>query len=289
MRIALTGANGFLGRHLTRVFLARGWQVVGLVRNPAAIESPQQNAASYFRYAFPNELDTTAFVKPVDVLVHCAFEMRARREDYSINRTAAVFLKKQPARRLVFISSMSAHGDAESLYGIEKLHIESMLDPKRDLSVRPGFIIGDGGVFMNLARSIRTLPVIPLFYGGRQPIQTVHLDDLTEAVAVAIERDVTGLISYGEREPVLLRDFYAAIASGLAVKRPFVPVPAGLALMALRSAEKMGLRLPMTSENLLGLKHLIAVDTAGAAQQLGVTARPMAESLSTVDWGALCG
>jgi nucleoside-diphosphate-sugar epimerase len=34
VRIAVTGADGFLGTHLCEAFLARGRQVYGLVRNP---------------------------------------------------------------------------------------------------------------------------------------------------------------------------------------------------------------------------------------------------------------
>ena len=286
MRIALTGADGFLGRNLTRTFLARGWDVIGLIRNPEAKRMPKDRA-TYFHFAFPNDLDSRAFVAPVDVLVHCAFAMKGK--NLAANRVAAAFLKQQPAGRFLFISSMSAHAAAESQYGREKLYIESTLDWTSDLSLRPGFIIGNGGVFANLTRSIQKLPVIPLFYGGRQPIQTVHVADLCKAIANAIERNMTGIVTYAEARPVPLREFYAAIAAGLKVTRPFIPVPGALALQALRVAEKAGLSLPMTSENLLGLKHLIEVEVTGDIERLGAPPRTMKESLSKIDWKALCG
>jgi nucleoside-diphosphate-sugar epimerase len=285
MRIALTGADGFLGRHLTRTFLAREWRVTGLIRNPGT-KHLLNDRASYFHFAFPNELDERAFSEPVDVLVHCAFAMKVGRRNYPINRQATAFLTRQKAERFLFISSMSAHDKAESLYGREKLYIESMLDAQRDLIMRPGFVIGDGGVFANLVRSIRNLPVIPLFYGGNQPIQTVHVDDLCVATANAIERGITGVVNYGEPKPVFLRDLYRTIAERLGVRRPFIRLPGGLILMGMRSVERMGLSLPITSENLLGLKHLIEVDTARDVERLGFTPRTMKESLATVDWSA---
>jgi NADH dehydrogenase len=283
MRIALTGADGFLGTHLSVEFRRRGWGVAGLVRNPSE-KPPPPEGVHYFHYAFPDQLDTTALDEPVDALVHCAYAMNVQSQ---INRQAAAFLQGQKTKQFLFISSMSAHPAAESHYGREKLYIESTLDPARDLSIRPGFIIGDGGVFANLARSIRKLPVVPLFYGGQQPIQTVHVDDLCAAIANAIELGVTGLVSYGELQPIPLREFYAAIAAGLAVRRPAIPMPGDLTFEALRIAERLGLRLPMTSENLLGLKRLIAVNVASDIERLGVTPRPMRESLKTVDWNAL--
>jgi nucleoside-diphosphate-sugar epimerase len=287
VKIAVTGADGFLGTHLCEAFLARGWQVYGLVRNPE--RKRVLPGVIYRHYAFPADLSQRD--DDVDVIVHCAFAMQAvdaRR--YAMNREAALFLRRQyPGTRMVFISSMSAHEGAESLYGREKLHIESTLDASRDAWIRPGFIIGNGGVFKNLAGSIRKLPLIPLFYGGMQPIQTVHVEDLTECVCAVVERGICGLIRYGEREAVLLRDFYAAIAAGLGVKRPLVRLPGALTLAGLRMAEGAGLRLPMTSQNLLGLKHLIRVDAAADIARLGLPEpRVMGESLSGVDWGVLC-
>jgi nucleoside-diphosphate-sugar epimerase len=286
MRIAITGADGFLGRHLAQSFRARGWDVVGLIRSPERKRLPA-DGVRYYHYAFPTDLDPEAFSEPVDVLVHCAFAMKATKANYSVNREAAAFLELRPAKRFVFISSMSAHAAAESLYGREKLFIEGTLDLSRDLAIRPGFIIGDGGVFTNLAQTIRKLPAIPLFYGGRQPIQTVHVDDLCAALGNAIDGNVTGLVSYGELQPIELRVFYKSIASGLGVKRPLVPFPGGLALMGMRIAEGMGLRLPMTSENLLGLKRLIAVEVGRDIERMGVRPRTMEQSLATIKWSEL--
>lgn len=288
MRVAITGADGFLGTHLCEAFLARGWQVQGLVRDPE--RKRRLPGVLYRHYAFPDDLGPDSSASTPDLLVHCAFAMQAvDAERYAVNRRAADFLRRQyPGTRMLFVSSMSAHERAESLYGREKLHIESTLDPTRDAWIRPGFIVGHGGVFQNLVGSIRKLPLIPLFYGGMQPIHTVHVEDLAIGICAIAERGHLGLIRYGEPQPVLLRDFYLAIAEGLGVRRPLVPLPSDLTLAALRLAERAGLRLPMTSQNLLGLKHLIRVDVAPDLERFGLPQpRSMRESLSTVDWGAL--
>jgi nucleoside-diphosphate-sugar epimerase len=285
VRIAVTGADGFLGTHLCEAFLARRWQVYGLVRNPE--RKRLLPGVTYRHYAFPAELSQR---DEVDLIVHCAFAMQAVDAGrYAVNREAADFLRRQyPQTPMLFVSSMSAHEGAESLYGREKLHIESTLSSSRDAWIRPGFIIGNGGVFKNLVGSIRKLPLIPLFYGGMQPIQTVHVEDLAACICAIVERNHCGLIRYGERQPVLLRDFYAAIAAGLEVKRPLVPLPGALTLAGLRIAESAGLRLPMTSQNLLGLKQLIRVDAAADIARLGLPEpRTMKDSLSKVDWSVL--
>lgn len=284
MRILITGADGFLGSRLLARMRREGWDAAGLVRNPSTKQLP---AGEYFHYAFPAEIDPQAFASPVDVLIHCAFAMR----DFALyhqNRQAAAFLHRQPAGRMVFISSMSAHEAAESRYGREKLHIEGMMNPARDASIRPGFIIGNGGVFRQLARSIQSAPAIPLFYGGGQPIQTVWVDDVCDAVAAIVRKNAAGLFKVAEREPVRIGDFYKTVAAKLGLKKTALPLPGTPALWALRGAEALGLKLPMHSDNLLGLKQLIRYDVTADLRALEIDPTPMTESLKLVDWNTLC-
>jgi len=82
-----------------------------------------------------------------------------------INRQAAAFLYRQNAKQFVFISSMSAHGR-----GREHVRPREVAYRKARSTLRaiwpsaPGFIIGPWGrVSRNLAKSIRKLPLVPLF------------------------------------------------------------------------------------------------------------------------------
>lgn len=286
MRVAITGADGFLGSHLARHFVRQGWHVTGLVRNLAEKRLPA-GAVRYFQYNFPADLDPLAFAEPAEVLIHCAFlrEPAAASTD-ARNAEAAEFLLRrcrQPGSpRFVFISSMSAHEAAESRYGREKLAIEKMLRPDSELSIRPGFILGPGGVFLQLAKSLARLPAIPLFYGGRQPLHTIHVDDVCAAVETAVARGLTGLLKVGEQEPVAVDEFYRAIVERLGLNKPAVRLPGGLAFAFLRTTERLGLRWPMSSENLLGLKHLIRYDLARDLETLELRPKTMRESLAAL-------
>jgi nucleoside-diphosphate-sugar epimerase len=182
---------------------------------------------------------------------------------------------------------MSAHREALSVYGRTKLEVEVLLDPARDVAVRPGHVIGEGGVFWRTAGSIAALPFIPLFWGGRQQVQTVHVDDVCAAVRIAIEKDLTGEISVAEVEPVTLREFYAAIARSLGKRPRFLPLPGDLTLLCLRIAERLGFPLPLTSDNLLGLKRLRVYPMEADARRLGSRPRTMRESLARIEWHRL--
>jgi len=290
MRIAITGADGFLGSHLARHFLERGWQVTGLVRDLAR-KRLGGSAVRYFNYNFPTDLDPAALREAPDALIHCAFLRDATTaSEYAKNRHAAEFLlricRKTGGTHFVFISSMSAHEQAESLYGREKLAIERMLTAS-ELSLRPGFILGPGGVFLQLAKSLQRLPLIPLFYGGRQPIHTIHVDDLCLAIGTAITQRECGLLKVGEPEAVRIDEFYQAIVQALGLRKPAIHLPGGLTLAFLRTTERLGLCWPMSSENLLGLKRLIRYDLTKDLELLQLQPRTMRESLAALNMKSL--
>jgi nucleoside-diphosphate-sugar epimerase len=279
--VAVTGADGFLGRHLCRHLESSGWTVVRLARDPQ-----RKGLAGYLPFEFPDRFPASE-LRHVDSVVHCAYAMGPRVPPGLNAEAVRHLLAVRGPSRFLFVSSMSAHDEAESQYGREKLAIERLLEPfAGGLSLRPGFIIGPGGVFVNLARSVQRTPVIPAFWGGRQPIHTVWVEDLCLAVERALQREWVGVLKVGERQPVPLSRFYGRIAHHLGVTRPALPLPGELTLWILRRAEQLRLPLPMTSENLLGLKHLISYDLDADLQRLDLDPRPMDESLQLLDWRA---
>jgi nucleoside-diphosphate-sugar epimerase len=224
-----------------------------------------------------------------DALIHVAWATNpaSPSDAATVNRLGARRLFEDAARAGVrtrcFVSSMSAHPRARSAYGRTKLAVESLLDVDRDLIVRPGFVLGNGGVFARLTASIRAAPFIPLFYGGRQPIQTIAVDDLCEGLHRALVRDIRGRVVLAHPEVLTIERFYVAIATALGQPRkPVLRLPGYPAFLALRLAERLGLTLPMTSENLLGLKALERADVAFDLDRVGLTPKGNAEVLSAL-------
>lgn len=286
----VSGASGFLGLALVRHLAQHGHAVRALARRPQA--QPEIQGVRWHLCELPDRIDAGALAG-AEVLVHCAYDLRggdpARSRSVNVEGSRRLFdlARSRGVRRIVFVSSLSAHEQAVSDYGRSKLAVEALLDPARDVALRPGHIIGPGGIFWRQAQQIARLPFIPLFFGGRQPIQTVDLADLCEALRVLVEGELTGVHGYAEIESVQLRQLYAAVAE-YAGKRPrFLPLPGGLALAALRLAEGLGFRLPVSSDNLLGLKRLRAFDLEASVRAIGVRPRTMRESLAGVPWERL--
>jgi nucleoside-diphosphate-sugar epimerase len=124
------------------------------------------------------------------------------------------------------------------------------------------------------------LHLMPLFGGGGQPLQTVHVDDLCEAVARALERDLTGALNVAEPDPVALSAFLRMLADRLEVRCLFLPLPFTPVLAGIRALEALRLPFPLSSESLLGLKALRRVPVAEDLRRLDLRVRTSAESLA---------
>ena len=287
--VMISGADGFLGGALSSAFVRSGWNVFGLVRDLAAKAIPA-GLSDAFDYSFPDQIAEDALRLPIDLFVHNAFTSRLDvKTDSAINIEATRFLLQQfPRSRFALISTMSSHAGAYSRYGRTKLRMESMMDSARDLIVRPGFIVGNGGIFRRLAKSLAKLPVVPLFYGSSRPIHTVALDDISRSVVRLAESQRTGTWPVGEEAPLTIREFYGTILDWLGNKQRFLPFPGELSLLLLRIAESCGMRLPFTAENLLGLKGLIPYDMAPTVEALGFRPSTLRETLARMDPATVC-
>lgn len=283
-RVLVTGANGLLGSHLCRGLRTAGYRTLALSRRPVGASDGE-----WLHYDMAAGVPQEAFSGPVAAALHCAYETRpldprrAYRANVEGSRLLFEACRSHAVGKIVFISSLSAHPDAESAYGRSKLVVEELLDPDRDLAIRPGLILAPGGagLYGRISSVIRRSRVIPLFYGGRQLIQTIAIEDLVEGIIRALRLDLTGTLRLAAPEPVLLRELYQEIARAAGVRPVFVPVPGLPALAILRAFETLGVRLPVSSENLLGLRQLRAFELRPDLERVGLIPRPMSEAIRT--------
>lgn len=274
-----------IGRHLCDHFLRGGWTVRALARAPshALFGAPD---IQRFDLDLPDTLDVRAF-QGADVVVHAAWATlgqrgkSARRTNEEGTARVLRDARSSGVRRFVFLSSLSAHEDARSYYGRSKFAMERLMDPGRDLVVRPGLVLApDGGVAYRLWRTIARLHVAPLFSGGKQIVQTVHIADLCAALTQAIDRDITGSIDVAETEGITMRDLVRALAQAAGVRCATIPIPGRASVAVVRAMEALHLPLPVSSENILGLLALRRVDTEPDLRRLGIRLRAARESIA---------
>ncbi len=282
--VVLTGASGFIGSELAREFLAQGWQVRALARDPQRATLAGDPRLTWSRGELGADLDEAVWLG-AELLVHAAWATDTRdpaaAAQQNIQGAERLFAQAENAGvRRLFVSSMSAHPRALSWYGRSKLQIEGMLNPSRDLVVRPGFVLGHGGVHQRLAGLIARLPFIPSFYGGNQPVQTIAVAELCQGIVRAAVKQRSGRLVLASAQAITLDTFYRAIADSLGQPRkPLIHLPGSALASLFGVAEKLHVLLPMTSENLLGLRALESVDTADDLKRVDLAPKDYREVL----------
>lgn len=147
--VVITGANGFIGSALVRHFSGRGWRVLALCR--AARDQRPVSDVTFREFSLPDGIRDEDF-EGGEVLIHCAYVQHSRRcpDSDAVNTRGTERLlalsRTHGYAKFVFLSSLSAHDGAESHYGRHKRELEKIFDPRRDLIVRPGLTLGNGGL-----------------------------------------------------------------------------------------------------------------------------------------------
>jgi nucleoside-diphosphate-sugar epimerase len=282
--IAVTGANGFLGGELVRYLRSKGWQVVALVRKPRLSDDPLVRFEYY---------DMEAPIEPgvldgVDVLAHAAFikydakHPNALDQNVEGTRSLLAAAKKSGVKKCIFISSMSAHEEAVSVYGRQKLATEQLFDAKRDVVLRCGLIMGRGGIVQQMAQFMRSKHVVPLIGGGKQPLQVIGVYNLVELIEKAATNNVSGRFVAATPQVYTYKQFYQALAKALKTPVLYVPIPYGVLRAVFRTASALHVPLGVGEDNLKGLKMLRSMESAQDLKKLGMRLDDLPTVLSKI-------
>ena len=266
--VAITGATGFIGRHVAAALMTRGVAVTSIVRPDSRHQAPVGSTlvrarldAGELRKAFAG----------ADTVVHLAGVVAAvdAQTFFDINTEgtrAVAGAARDAGARLVHLSSLAAAGPAPpsapcretdtprpvTPYGVSKLESErivSATEGLRSIVLRPGVVYGpsDRAVF-------------PLFQGAQHGILPlvgrtdaayafIHVDDVVRAILAAVEHvDVTGAVFVAHETPVTALDLIEAIQAAVGRKGRVIRVPMALTRALALAGDVAGkaLNRPMT-------------------------------------------
>lgn len=274
-KVVISGASGFIGGHLVRHFLAKGWTVIALVR---AFPSKPLKDVEYRLYDLLQAPAVDLF-REAAYFIHAAYLPN----NFDCNVTGAKQLlacsRQASLRRNVFISSFSSSVDSESLYGRQKYAIEQLFCRDTDTIVRPGAVLGDGGLFSKMNAHIAAGKRIPLIQGGRQPMQTIAVDDLCLAIEHILLKDLSGVFNVAEPESLTYKEFFTLLGEFNGRPARCLPIPFRVLLLVLKMTDAIGLKLPVGRESLLGLKMMRFRETTNDLALLGLHVKSYKQSL----------
>jgi nucleoside-diphosphate-sugar epimerase len=282
--IAITGANGFLGSALVDHFANAGWQVKALVRKPT--KTGRKNVVQV-SYDLAKPLQANIF-KDIDYVVHAAYikQDREHPDAFNINVNAAKNLiaaaKKQKVKKCLFMSSMSAHDEAISAYGRQKLAIEKIFSSRGCVNIRAGLIIGNGGIVKQMVDFMRSKHLVPLVGGGKQPLQIVSITDLVAAIDKLLQSQLVGTYTVATPQIYSYKKLYQTISRQLNIKVLFIPVPFFVLLNVIRLINFLRLPLAVNPDNALGLKQLRSAKTSTDLKKIGIKLRTLDTALRDI-------
>lgn len=275
--IAITGANGFIGKAFVKALVEKNYQIKALVRT---IPSCKSEGVSYYLYSLEDDLDKKLF-EDVDIFIHLAFQFeKQERNGMDVNIFAAENLKRLNLTQYVFISSFAAaYPVSDSYYGKCKLAVEAFF--KDDLIIRPALVLGAGGLFGRIQTQLSKTKFVPLLNGGKQIIQTILLEDLVESSICLLENQAKGIFHLAHAEKVFYKDFILKIAKKLQVKLFFLPIPVFLMKIILAFFELFP-KPPINKDNLTGLLTSKYIDTTSEQKMMPQKWHSFEESLERI-------
>jgi nucleoside-diphosphate-sugar epimerase len=232
MKVFITGISGFLGSNLALALEARGHQVMGKTAS--------------IRLGEP--VDPAVFAD-AEMIVHCAHDFRPGTLELNVAGSGLLF-DAAKGRRRIFVSSHSAREDAAGEYGISKYRIERLYLAAGETVVRPGLVIGSGGLFGRTFRTMRNLRIIPLIDGGRDPVAVVAIADFSEAIVNLIESGRRGDYNLFNATMPSMREIVDIVLRLEGRRALVVPVSYTLALAATKAAAQLKLPLAFNAESL---------------------------------------
>jgi uncharacterized protein YbjT (DUF2867 family) len=259
--ISLTGATGFVGRHVAAALARRGHRVRALVRDPGRAGLLTTQGAELVPGDLGDRGALARLVQGADAVVHLVGIIVERgRESFAavhVDGTHAVLAAAREAgvRRLIHMSAVGARDEPGATpYHRTKGQAEDLVR-RSGLTYavfRPSLINGPESAPIRLLVSLhRWLPVVPVFGDGRFPTQPVWIEDVALAFALAAERpDTTGVFELGGPEVLTYEDLVLAIGRAARHPRALIHLPLGVVRAAAGAFDLLGPRAPITSDQL---------------------------------------
>jgi dihydroflavonol-4-reductase len=238
--VLVTGANGFLGSHLTEALLTRGYRVRCMVRRTSDLSFIRDLPVEWVYADLQDSAELRQACQEVDAVCHCAALTRALDEEtmYRVNTRAVEALaqacleENQELERFLFVSSQAAAGPSRAAgdfmdesceprpitwYGRSKWAAEQALlalaDRLPTTIIRPCPVFGprdrDFFAYFDLVKRGLSLQL------GRdeRQVSLIYIHDLVDLILLALESDRARRQTYFGCGPALT---YAMLSQAIA-------------------------------------------------------------------------
>ena len=315
MKSLVTGANGFTGSHLVKALQQRGDTVVGLVRKSSNLA---RLADTQVQLVYGDITDRDALrqaMKGVDTVFHTAAYVELglvnerQMERVNVDGTQAVLeiAKEAAISKMVYCSTIGIYGDTQgkivnekfrrtqqdfssaydrTKYQAQKLVDKFAADGLRVVSVMPSGILGADDPHFGPVFKLFLKGWLKLWLGGDRITGIVHVDDLVNAMILAVQLGKSGehyIISAGD---LPTREMFEILSQETGIKVP-TEIPQPVVRFAGNLLDPIGKLLtwnpPIGRERVHYLyDRCVRVDPTKAQQELGWEHQGVPETLREI-------
>ncbi len=312
--VLVLGASGFIGGHIARAALHHGWQVRALRRNPSATGHLTEPEIEWHTGDLTDPASLAAAMQGCEIVFHAAAYYPSPRRPRPMQdhletgqqeiENVLAACRQAGVRRLVYTSTLSTIGlppadekrlaDERDIYQPEtpptrayhevKIRMEqaALAANGPDLEVvvtNPTAVFGPGDVHLTLSPilifvargwAIAWLPV---------SINIIDVRDAARGHIAAAERGQPGLRYILGGHNLTVRAAFTEVARLAGARPPLFPIP----FLLIDLFVFIGRLLPFLGlpiNHLAGLRRWQGYNTARAEQELGLTARPLKETIT---------
>jgi nucleoside-diphosphate-sugar epimerase len=295
--VLVTGPNGFVGSYVLPALLARGHEVVGLVRTAEAGEAVRARLGGPDRLRLVSGdvtdlASVTGALVGTDVVVHLAAIPRDRDGGASLRlvntegtRNVVAAMRSAGVRRLVHLGALGVADEPALHYASSKAKAEAVVAAS-DLDwtiVKPSLLWGERDGFFNIiAGLVRLAPgIVPVPGDGSARFQPLSVVDLARILALCVERPATIGQTYEIGGPRVwtYREITREVIEAMGAHRAILPMPVPLIALVAGTSELLHLPFPVATDQLRQLRLDNVTDPDSVARGFGFQPADMAGQL----------
>jgi uncharacterized protein YbjT (DUF2867 family) len=285
MKVFLTGATGFVGKHMLERLLAEGHAVRALVRDPQKVNLAEHGKVDLVAGDVVEGTRLDAGMQGCDAVIHLVgiiVEKGANtfeRVHHLGTRNVVEAAKRTGIKRFVQMSALGVRSDGVAPYQITKWKGEEEVR-QSGISfcvLRPSLIFGEGDGFVTqMVATMRSAPLFrPVPGDGTPKFRPIAVEDVTTCFARALtyEAATNQTVDLGGADELTLNEVLAEIARCAGVRKPAMHIPMSLMMAGATVAQKLLKNPPVTVAQLRMLQEGSTCDIEPMKRIFGINPR----------------
>ena len=267
MKVFLTGATGFVGKHMLERLLAEGHDVRALVRDPQKANMAERAKAELVAGDVVEGTGLHEGMQGCDAVIHLVGIIVEKGTNtfecvhHLGTRNVVEVAKRTGIKRFVHMSALGVRADGVAPYQTTKWKGEEEVRQSGIpfCILRPSLIFGEGDGFVTqMMATMRSAPLFrPVPGDGTPKFRPIAVADVTTCFARALtyEGATNQTIDLGGADELTLNEVLAEIARCAGVRKPAVHIPMSLMMAGATVMQKLLKNPPVTVDQLRMLKE----------------------------------